>query len=289
MLHVTLGGNIGVSNTGGAGKGVTTAGQLTYSKQKGVGVNVSASYKDPSKASTSNTPNADKPLSSQRPNQMSGTGVSIGYSEKGGYEASVDILGANAYNWDSINGLTANTNWAVDKYRSDEREKIKKEREKQAKLLQEGKDAFAEDWKDKHPEDANLTPEEIFDKNAEQKRAAGAEKDGSRENLLDYAKGFIQDNFLNYGGSDSSGYVDEKGQFHANTCFVAGTKITKLKREYYEVADRLEPNSKYEEQVSIEEIQLKDIVRSWNEETGQFEYKEVYKYSIRQSHSSNFY
>ncbi|TGL23750.1 hypothetical protein EHQ47_05000 [Leptospira bourretii] len=81
--------------------------------------------------------------------------------------------------------------------------------------------------------------------------------------------------------SFGSGYIDEKGKFHQRTCFVAGTLVTKLKPEYYVVADQLEPNSKYEEQVAIESIVVSDWVLSKNDETGETSYKRVANTFIR--------
>lgn len=253
-----VGGNVGVSNNGGLGKGVTTSGQLTYNKQSGFGVNASVSYKDPNKPNTPNTPNSSQPAANRRPNGMSGTGAKIGYTQNGGFEAGIDVLGANAFNWSETNGLTANTNWAVDYKRAKEREEIEEKKQKKALELAEGKDKFVKDWKEKHPGDAKLSDQEIFDKYSAEKKANGDKKDGSRETIGDHVAGFFKDNFSNFGGSDSQGWVDDKGEFHANTCFVAGTKIhtqTGLK--------------------NIEDIQVGDVVLSWNEETGKKEYKTV--------------
>jgi hypothetical protein len=262
-----VGGNVGASNSGGAGRGVTTAGQMTYSEQKGFGVNVSASYKDPSKsANAKNTPNSSKPVSAQRPNNMNGSGASLGYSQKEGFEASVDIAGANAFNWSEVGGLTGNTNYMVDKYRADQREEIEQEKEKKEKLIAEGEENFVNKWKEKNPKDKDLTNSEIFAKYAAKKRADGAEKDGSRTNIADHALGFVEDNFLNYGGSNSQTYVDEEGKFHVRTCFVAGTKV--------HTQDGLK---------NIEEIRVGDVVLSKSDVTGEVSYRQVVNTFIRQA------
>jgi hypothetical protein len=262
-----LGGNVGASNRGGAGRGVTTAGQMTYSEQKGFGVNVSASYKDPSKsANAKNTPNASKPVSAQRPNNMSGSGASLGFSQKEGFEASVDIAGANAFNWSETAGLTGNTNYLVDKYRADKREEIEQEKEKKEKLIAEGEENFVNDWKKKNPNDKDLSNSEIFAKYAAKQRADGAEKDGSRTNLADHAWGLVEDNILNYGGSNSQTYLDENNEFRVRVCFVAGTKVhTK------------------EGLKNIEDIQIGDIVLSKSDETGEVSYRKVINTFIRQA------
>jgi hypothetical protein len=189
---------------------------------------------------------------------MSGTGASIGYSQKGGFEAGIDILGANAFNWNETAGLTANTNWAVDYKRAQKREEIEEKKQKKALELAEGKDKFVKDWKEKHPGNDNLSDDDVFAAYQKEKKEKGEEKKGSREGILDHVAGFFTDNFTNYGGSDGQGWVDEKGEFHANTCFVAGTKI------HTQIGLK-----------NIEDVQIGDVVLSWNEVTGKREYKRV--------------
>jgi hypothetical protein len=262
-----VGGNVGASNNGGLGKGVTSGGQLTYSKQKGYGASASASYKDPSKsANAKNTPNASKPVSAQRPNNMSGSGMSFGYSQKEGFEASLDVLGANAFNWSEVGGLTGNTNYMVDKYRADKREEIEQEKTRKEKLVAEGEEKFVNEWKKDHKGDADLTKEQIFAKYAEEQRIKGAPKDKSRTNLADHAWGFVEDNFLNYGGSNSQTYLNEKDEFRVKVCFVAGTKVHSK--------DGLK---------NIEEIQIGDIVLSKSDVTGEVSYRQVVNTFIRQA------
>ncbi|WP_002156534.1 TIGR04388 family protein, partial [Leptospira interrogans] len=87
--------------------------------------------------------------------------------------------------------------------------------------------------------------------------------------------------------NDGSKMVDKAGVFHLDTCFVAGSKITKLKNKnikIYENTNILSTsnganlsgfNSEDYEFANIEEIRIGDVVRSWNENTNTFENKRV--------------
>ncbi|MGE9018132.1 TIGR04388 family protein, partial [Leptospira interrogans] len=81
--------------------------------------------------------------------------------------------------------------------------------------------------------------------------------------------------------------VDKAGVFHLDTCFVSGSKITKLKNKNIKIygninisstsngADLSGFNSEDYEFANIEEIKIGDVVRSWNENTNTFENKRV--------------
>ncbi|EMK15580.1 intein C-terminal splicing domain protein, partial [Leptospira interrogans str. Kito] len=78
--------------------------------------------------------------------------------------------------------------------------------------------------------------------------------------------------------------VDKAGVFHLDTCFVSGSKITKLKNKNIKIygninissgADLSGFSSEDYEFANIEEIKIGDVVRSWNENANTFENKRV--------------
>ncbi|WP_033108350.1 TIGR04388 family protein, partial [Leptospira interrogans] len=87
--------------------------------------------------------------------------------------------------------------------------------------------------------------------------------------------------------NDGSKMVDKQGVFHLDTCFTAGSKVTKLKNKNIKIygntnvsntsngASLNEFSSEDYEFANIEEIKIGDIVRSWNENTNTFENKRV--------------
>ncbi|TGL16858.1 polymorphic toxin-type HINT domain-containing protein, partial [Leptospira meyeri] len=86
------------------------------------------------------------------------------------------------------------------------------------------------------------------------------DRGGSRDSLLSKAWGEVEDigrSFIGQTVTDM-GYVDSSGKFVVRTCFVAGTKI--------HTKDGLK---------NIEDIRVGDVVLSWNEKTGEREYKVV--------------
>ncbi|WP_082268334.1 polymorphic toxin-type HINT domain-containing protein, partial [Leptospira interrogans] len=81
--------------------------------------------------------------------------------------------------------------------------------------------------------------------------------------------------------------VDKAGVFHLDTCFVSGSKITKLKNKNIKIYGNINISSASNgaslsgfssedyEFANIEEIRIGDVVRSWNENTNTFENKRV--------------
>ncbi|WP_050557659.1 polymorphic toxin-type HINT domain-containing protein, partial [Leptospira interrogans] len=81
--------------------------------------------------------------------------------------------------------------------------------------------------------------------------------------------------------------VDKAGVFHLDTCFVSGSKITKLKNKNIKIYGNINISSTSNgaslsgfssedyEFANIEEIKIGDVVRSWNENTNTFENKRV--------------
>ncbi|KXZ27500.1 TIGR04388 family protein, partial [Leptospira sp. ZV016] len=74
-----------------------------------------------------------------------------------------------------------------------------------------------------------------------------------------FVTGLVGDVAQSFGfANDGSKMVDERGVFHLDTCFVAGTSI------------RMDSGFK-----AIEDVKIGDVVRSWNENTNTFENKRV--------------
>ncbi|WP_061242932.1 polymorphic toxin-type HINT domain-containing protein, partial [Leptospira interrogans] len=81
--------------------------------------------------------------------------------------------------------------------------------------------------------------------------------------------------------------VDKAGVFHLDTCFVSGSKITKLKNKNIKIYENTNISSASNEAslsgfssedyefANIEEIRIGDVVRSWNENANTFENKRV--------------
>jgi LysM repeat protein len=80
------------------------------------------------------------------------------------------------------------------------------------------------------------------------------------------------------GGGDAHGYM-EGGEYKVRTCFVAGTLVTIVKKEYrskiLSSGDSMQPNPLLEEKVPIETVKVGDVVKSANEHTGKISYKRV--------------
>jgi hypothetical protein len=124
-------------------------------------------------------------------------------------------------------------------------------------------------------------------------------KDDVKGNALgELAEGFRNlGNQLGIGSSNThsaSGFVDAEGKFHPRTCFVKGTLVTIVKREYRrqivssiintpspiqkELEHRMsliKPSSEYEIKIPIEEVKPGDYTLSWNEKTKEKSYKKV--------------
>ncbi|MGE8970011.1 TIGR04388 family protein, partial [Leptospira interrogans] len=103
-----------------------------------------------------------------------------------------------------------------------------------------------------------------------------------------FVTGLVGDIAQSFGfANDGSKMVDKAGVFHLDTCFVSGSKITKLKNKNIKIygninisstsngADLSGFNSEDYEFANIEEIKIGDVVRSWNENTNTFENKRV--------------
>ncbi|KWV23601.1 hypothetical protein LA702_3197 [Leptospira interrogans] len=99
-----------------------------------------------------------------------------------------------------------------------------------------------------------------------------------------FVTGLMGDVAQSFGfANDGSKMIDKAGVFHLDTCFVAGSKVTKLKNKNIKIYGNInstEMNSNKfgsddYDLVAIERIQIGDVVRSWNENTNTFENKRV--------------
>ncbi|MCR9141031.1 MAG: TIGR04388 family protein [bacterium] len=77
--------------------------------------------------------------------------------------------------------------------------------------------------------------------------------------------------------SDGHGWVDDKGVYHERTCFVAGTLV----RVHPETRGAFEENGSWYKR--IEEIEVGDVVLSWNEESGEISFQPVINQFVRRT------
>ncbi|WP_244244910.1 polymorphic toxin-type HINT domain-containing protein [Leptospira koniambonensis] len=194
-----------------------------------------------------------------------------------GYTASLSANSATALTYDSISGdavynkgffgdMGKAQGLALGAMTKDQYDEYVDQKTKKSKQLAEGKEKFAEDWKQSHPDDVNLSTEDILLKNAEEMRALGLQQDGSRIGLWENTSGWLYDKLYSQGGSDNLGYIDSDGKFHVRVCFVAGTLV--------HIANGTR---------SIETIQVGDIVFTKSDKTGEHGYKRVIQTFIRQA------
>ncbi|EMO81763.1 pretoxin HINT domain protein [Leptospira kirschneri str. 200801774] len=100
-----------------------------------------------------------------------------------------------------------------------------------------------------------------------------------------FVSGLMGDVAQSFGfANDGSKMVDRVGVFHLDTCFVPGSKITKLKNKNIRIygntnilndSNNAEFGSNDYEFTNIEDVKIGDVVRSWNENTNTFENKRV--------------
>ncbi|EMO67697.1 pretoxin HINT domain protein, partial [Leptospira kirschneri str. 200803703] len=109
-----------------------------------------------------------------------------------------------------------------------------------------------------------------------------------------FVTGLMGDVAQSFGfANDGSKMVDRQGVFHLDTCFRAGSKITRLKNKNIRIYGNMnssedsfskansnktnsnEFSSDDYEFTNIEDVKIGDVVRSWNENTNTFENKRV--------------
>ncbi|MCG6142665.1 polymorphic toxin-type HINT domain-containing protein [Leptospira mtsangambouensis] len=252
---------------------------LTFNQRDGVGVKVS-----------SNTANGDHSVGiSQRgginyEGSYNGHTVSANYSKDGGFGVSY-TNGGSTIEYSSQSGFSGSYNnnnnpaygdivgnsvvtsqgalmGAMDSIAENVHgEYMEVDRAKKKWLESKGPIKFPEgksSWDD-------LTDEEketlVQNKSAEINGKPKRDQHTTRDSVWERMKGNVSDFADQLGGTygDHSGWIDPKtGQFVDRTCFVAGTKV--------HTKDGLK---------NIEDIQVGDVVLSWNEKTGEREYKVV--------------
>ncbi|MCG6138964.1 polymorphic toxin-type HINT domain-containing protein [Leptospira mtsangambouensis] len=304
---VGLGIGTGAQNKNGDFAGSLDVG-LSYDKNGGFGQSIGFSesvnkYVPKGGINVTNTAFGGVTASVSTPSIGGVTGGASYNTKTHGFTASINALGANALNYDlETNMLTGNENFLADMAKA-------KALAMGGELSEEAKKKLAATMADAHGRyvqgilEANPNNKELADAagdpDAFQAKVKELDKGGKLNHPSDefgtvdtgksrsgfgVISGFFDDVERSIAGKETSfgsGYIDEKGKFHQRTCFVAGTLVTKLKPEYYAIADQLEPNSKYEEQVAIESIVVSDWVLSKNDETGERGYKRVANTFIR--------
>ncbi|WP_208727396.1 polymorphic toxin-type HINT domain-containing protein [Leptospira bourretii] len=304
---VGLGIGTGSQNRNGDYAGSLDVG-LSYDKNSGFGQSVGFSesvnkYVPKGGVNVTNTAFGGVTASVTTPS-MAGVTGGLSYNTKShGFTASINALGANALNYDLENKvLTGNENFLADMAKAKALamggELSEEAKKKLAATIDKAYGSYAQGILEANPNNKELA-DAAGDPEAFQDKVKELDKDGKLNHPSDefgtvdtgksrsgfgVISGFFDDIGRSITGKETSfgsGYIDEKGKFHQRTCFVAGTLVTKLKPEYYTIADQLEPNSKYEEQVAIENIVVSDWVLSKNDETGERGYKRVANTFIR--------
>ncbi|WP_207761506.1 polymorphic toxin-type HINT domain-containing protein [Leptospira perolatii] len=248
----------------------TLTGGLTFNEFDGFGGSLNASYSetDQMKYDTSGRPVAPiKPIFPK----VNTFGGGLSWSETGGFTANADIGGANAFSYSKQTGIVGNENFGRDFWQSSTESYQADMQEYAQELasyeLEQKKSQFVTMLKQTRPElftDA-MDDNQVLAAYKKVQESLG-QQDGSRDNVFSKIAGDLYDDMAGALGysTNAQGYVDEKGQFHARVCFVAGTKI--------HTKDGLK---------NIEEIQVGDIVLSKNDKTGEVAYKRVSQTYIR--------
>ncbi|WP_125169991.1 Hint domain-containing protein [Leptospira perolatii] len=235
---------------------------LSYSEKAGFGASLSASYSDTFQANRYDV--TGRPLAPQRPTMPSLQSISGGLSwnERDGFSGNLDINDIRALSYSKEGGLRGNENFGKELWKA-QADKFQKEAQEYTKALADlelqGK---KEEWLagkralDKYK---GMNDEEILAAYKAEMEQTGP-KDGSRDTWYEKVAGDVYDDIarsLGFGTS-TQGFIDERGNFHPRTCFVAGTLVhTKV---------GLKP---------IEQIQVGDEVLSWDEDTQLTEFRIV--------------
>nr|WP_232369534.1 polymorphic toxin-type HINT domain-containing protein [Leptospira abararensis] len=189
--------------------------------------------------------------------------MGLSFNQKEGFSASLGFDGVNALSYNQNTGLSGNTNFGLDlrkKYIQDEiDEEVKLNKEAADKKLEDAKEEWLKE-KRKDPKYADIKDDDELLRQYKKEQETKAAQDGSRDSLLAKIGGDIYDDVAGALGISTSdaGRLDKDGKFVPRTCFTAGTKV--------HTNDGLK---------NIEDIQVGDMVLSWNEKTGEREYKVV--------------
>ncbi|TGL25286.1 hypothetical protein EHQ47_04965, partial [Leptospira bourretii] len=289
---VGLGIGTGAQNKNGDFAGSLDVG-LSYDKRDGFGQSIGFSesvnkYVPKGGINVTNTAFGGVTASVSTPSIGGVTGGASYNTKTHGFTASINALGANALNYDlETNMLTGNENFLADMAKA-------KALAMGGELSEEAKKKLAATMADAHGRyvqgilEANPNNKELADAagdpDAFQAKVKELDKGGKLNHpsdkfgTVDTGKsrsafgeigGFFEDVGRSIAGKEisfGSGYIDEKGNFHQRTCFVAGTKV--------HTKDGLK---------NIEDIQVGDVVLSKSDETGEVSYRKVVNTFIRQT------
>ena len=232
---------------------------LSWNETNGIGVNTGFSLSD-NPASESETEN---PEILERISPFTGTGLALNYTERAGLSMSASLGEGSVGSYNFAQGeFNYNESFMHDSARSF----LAAERQRQQ--AQELNNAFRVEvaaHRDKMtPEEYErwnsgaMTIEEMADvikrveANGDDLVLANTDESSFGESVFDdlYSKAYMLGETIIGRNVNQYGFIDDRGEFHVRTCFVAGTLVH---------TDR--------GLVAIESIRVGDRVRSWNEDT----------------------
>ncbi|MCG6146462.1 polymorphic toxin-type HINT domain-containing protein [Leptospira bandrabouensis] len=244
----------------------TVTGGLSYSQKQGFGASVDATIEKVAKETPPGTTPPKPKFQS-----VSQLDMGLSFNQKEGFSASVGFDGINALSYNQNTGLSGNTNFAMDFRKKQIQDEIDEETKAKKEAADKKLEAAKQEWlkeKRKDPNYANIKDDDALLAQYKKEQEAKAEKDGSRDNILEKIGGDIYDDVAGALGISTSdaGRLDKDGKFVPRTCFVAGTKVhTK------------------EGLKNIEDIRVGDVVLSKSDETGEVSYRKVVETFIRQT------
>ncbi|TGL21018.1 DUF882 domain-containing protein, partial [Leptospira bourretii] len=237
----------------------TLTGGVSFSQKQGFGASLDASIE---KVAAKTLPGQTPPPKPQF-QSFSQMDMGLSFNQKEGFSASLGFDGINALSYNQNTGLSGNTNFAMDFRKKQIQDEIDAETKARKEAADKKLEGAKQEWlkeKRKDPNYANIKDDDALLAQYKKEQEAKAEKDGSRDNILEKIGGDIYDDVAGALGISTSdaGRLDKDGKFVPRTCFVAGTKV--------HTKDGLK---------NIEDIRVGDVVLSWNETTGEREYKVV--------------
>ncbi|MCG6146457.1 polymorphic toxin-type HINT domain-containing protein [Leptospira bandrabouensis] len=289
---VGLGIGTGAQNKNGDFAGSLDVG-LSYDKRDGFGQSVGFSesvnkYVPKGGINVTNTAFGGVTANVNSPSFGGVTG-GVSYNTKThGFTASINAMGANAFNYDfESSTLSSNRNFMGDVGKAQGLamggELSEEAKKKLAATMDDAHGRYVQGILEANPNNKELA-DAAGDPDAFQAKVKELDKGGKLNHpsdkfgTVDTGKsrtafgeiaGFFEDVGRSIAGKEisfGSGYIDEKGNFHQRTCFVAGTKVhTK------------------EGLKNIEDIQVGDLVLSKSDETGEVSYRKVVNTFIRQT------
>ncbi|MEM7183720.1 MAG: polymorphic toxin-type HINT domain-containing protein, partial [Spirochaetota bacterium] len=216
-------------------------------------------------------------------NQQQGTNMSISHTEQfGNKDHFASASGSMTWSQNGGTNITANgrygnpgqvniiknltdmentTNAMIDKHRKDAKDAARI-KNIQANVRRMGGKPFSTEYLEMLTEEeiARLSHDMELFSQAKGKEDESHNTSRSEQSWWEEATQEFEDSLGVFKGKvvDKDGWVDENGEFHQRTCFVAGTLV--------------KTNNGFKK---IEEIQVGDLVLSWNEKTGQRNYQKV--------------